>query len=72
MTRRLASYLLLLYSAAAHLAGAAPAHAGTPAKRVEIRLEPGEYWWGGLSVDGPRMPYGEARPLHMERAALRI
>jgi alpha-glucosidase (family GH31 glycosyl hydrolase) len=49
-----------LYSAAAHLAGAAPAHAGTPAKRVEIRLEPGEYWWGGLSVDGPRMPYGEA------------
>jgi alpha-glucosidase (family GH31 glycosyl hydrolase) len=27
---------------------------------LDIRLEPGECWWGGLSVDGSRMPYGDA------------
>jgi alpha-glucosidase (family GH31 glycosyl hydrolase) len=26
---------------------------------VTIELESGEYWWGGLSVDGYRMPYDE-------------
>ena len=25
---------------------------------IDIKLLPGEYWWGGLSVDGYRMPYG--------------
>ena len=25
---------------------------------IDIELLPGEYWWGGLSVDGYRMPYG--------------
>jgi alpha-glucosidase len=24
---------------------------------IDIKLLPGEYWWGGLSVDGYRMPY---------------
>jgi alpha-glucosidase len=27
--------------------------------RMELRLEPGELWWGGLSADGGRMPYGD-------------
>ena len=30
---------------------------------IDIELLPGEYWWGGLSVDGYRMPYGEATEL---------
>jgi len=25
---------------------------------IDIKLLPGEYWWGGLSVDGDRMPHG--------------
>jgi alpha-glucosidase len=27
--------------------------------QMELRLEPGELWWGGLSADGGRMPYGD-------------
>ena len=30
---------------------------------IELRLLPGEYWWGGLSVDGYLMPYGEGTEL---------
>ncbi len=29
---------------------------------VEIKLLPAERWWGGLSIDGPAMPYGSAAP----------
>jgi alpha-glucosidase (family GH31 glycosyl hydrolase) len=29
--------------------------------RIVLELEEGEYWWGGLSVDGNHMPYGEER-----------
>lgn len=67
MIRRLAGYLLLLFIGATRLLfaggtqlwGGDPAHSGTTRKGVEFKLEPGEFWWGGLSVDGPRMPYGE-------------
>ena len=30
---------------------------------IELELLPGEYWWGGLSVDGYRMPYTEETEL---------
>ncbi len=40
------------------LAGAAPAHSVTGSKTLELKLETAEYWWGGMSVDGPSMPYG--------------
>jgi alpha-glucosidase (family GH31 glycosyl hydrolase) len=49
MIRRLAFYFLLLSVAAAE----------TTTRRAEFKIEPGEYWWGGLSVDGRQMPYGE-------------
>jgi hypothetical protein len=60
MILRLAEYLLVLFAMAVCLAGADPVHSGTTPRHVELKLEPGEFWWGGLSVDGPRMPYGEA------------
>ena len=60
MIRRLTISLCLLCAAAVHLAGADPIRSTAALQRVELKLEPGEYWWGGLSVDGPRMPYGEA------------
>ena len=28
------------------------------ADRAVVAIEDGEYWWGGLSVDGIHMPYG--------------
>lgn len=32
---------------------------------IEIRIAPGEYWWGGLSVHGPLMPFsGTTRLAH--------
>jgi alpha-glucosidase (family GH31 glycosyl hydrolase) len=61
MIRLLTSYLFLSFVAATHVAGADPTHPGTTPRHVELKLEPGEFWWGGLSVDGPRMPYGETR-----------
>ena len=33
---------------------------------IELELLPGECWWGGLSVDGYRMPYGEATELRRD------
>lgn len=30
---------------------------------IEIELLPGEFWWGGLSVDGYLMPFGEETEL---------
>ncbi len=33
---------------------------------LEIPLLPGEYWWGGLSVDGPLMPYHAESRLHRD------
>ena len=59
MIRRLTSPVLLLCIATAHLSGGTPAHVATAPTRVELKIEPGEYWWGGLTVDGPSMPYGE-------------
>jgi hypothetical protein len=32
-------------------------------RQLTSSFSPGEYWWGGLSVDGYRMPYGEATEL---------
>ena len=33
------------------------------AQTIELELLPGEYWWGGLSVDGYLMPYHERTQL---------
>lgn len=40
------------------VAGAVACCGAQPA--VELRLAEGEYWWGGQSVQGPRMPYSSA------------
>ena len=50
--------LLPLFIAATQLASGAPVTSPSTSKSVELKLEPGEYWWGGMSVDGPQMPYG--------------
>ena len=34
-----------------------------PSETVELELLPGEFWWGGLSVDGYLMPYNEQTQL---------
>jgi alpha-glucosidase len=67
MIRRLANHLLLLFTAAACLAATDLNHPGTTPRHIELKLEPGEFWWGGLSVDGPRMPYGKT-PLFRDLA----
>ena len=57
MIRPLAT-LLLLSIPAALLAGSDPVHSEKAPTAIELKLEAGEFWWGGMSVDGPRMPYG--------------
>ncbi|MDD7986175.1 glycoside hydrolase family 31 protein [Lentisphaera marina] len=47
----------LLFTLAA--LGAVAAQAKDKEYKVEIPLEKGEAWWGGLSVDGHKMPYLE-------------
>ena len=56
LINRLAISLLALVSAGAQT----PPPPSAPQK-LELRLEAGEYWWGGLSVDGRQMPYGAAK-----------
>ena len=56
---------LLLLSIAQALLATASAGELTyqESETIDIELLPDEYWWGGLSVDGYRMPYGEATKL---------
>ncbi len=54
---RAAAALLSLLTMTAVVPGKTPATVA--GDRVEWKIEAGEYWWGGLSVDGPLMPYGE-------------
>jgi alpha-glucosidase (family GH31 glycosyl hydrolase) len=39
------------------VAVAAPERVYLETEEVQLELLPGEYWWGGLSVDGHQMPY---------------
>ena len=39
------------------------AYAGAAEQPLEFSISPGEYWWGGLSVHGPRMPFSNATQL---------
>lgn len=53
-------YLLVLAQLVlASLATAAPETVHPKGESIRIELIPGEFWWGGLSVDGPLMPFGE-------------
>ena len=55
------SLLLILFFAATQWVFAAPASetAYPQGETIEIPLLEDEYWWGGLSVDGADMPFGE-------------
>ena len=55
-------FLYLLIAVQSALAAVATAEIETiypEADTVNIELLPGEYWWGGFSVDGYHMPFGK-------------
>ncbi|NBC65736.1 MAG: glycoside hydrolase [Bacteroidetes bacterium] len=33
---------------------------------LQIEIQQGEFWWGGLSVDGHQMPYSDATTIHRD------
>jgi len=56
LINRLAISLLALVSAGAQT----PPPPSAP-RKLELKLEVGEYWWGGPQRDGRQMPYGAAK-----------
>lgn len=53
--------VLITAPLAVQVAAKETVHSGSG--KILIELLPGEYWWGGLSVDGPLMPYSEETKL---------
>lgn len=47
----------LLFVLIFYLVAAWPGHAQTITDSITLELSEGEYWWGGLSADGGKMPY---------------
>ena len=68
---RLSGVIALCLAGAAILAGANPSAPATPPNRLTLRIEPGEFWWGGLSTDASSMPFRDKtlfRELEGERS----
>lgn len=59
MFSRLRSILLIALTGVSILAGADRGSSEAQSNQLKLLVEPGEFWWGGLSADGLRMPYGE-------------